>query len=94
MTLQNATIAGTVRHRAEDDLFHYDRARLPSPRSATRACRVSKRQHGTGSSACAHDGSSTRLSRSCALALRDREHTGYWACRARNTSSAQRSYTC
>ncbi len=31
MTLQNATIAGTVRHRAEDDLFHYDRARAPKP---------------------------------------------------------------
>jgi hypothetical protein len=25
MNLQNATEVGTVRHRAEDDLFHYDR---------------------------------------------------------------------
>jgi hypothetical protein len=31
MTLQNAAHAGTVRHRAEDDLFHYDRARSPKP---------------------------------------------------------------
>ena len=31
MTLQNAANAGTVRHRAEDDLFHYDRARSPKP---------------------------------------------------------------
>ncbi len=31
MTLQNPTNAGTVRHRAEDDLFHYDRARAPKP---------------------------------------------------------------
>jgi hypothetical protein len=27
MILQNSTNAGTVRHRAEDDLFHYDRSR-------------------------------------------------------------------
>jgi hypothetical protein len=29
MNLQNATQAGTVRHRVEDDLFHFDRARAP-----------------------------------------------------------------
>ena len=29
MSLQNATEAGTVRHRAEDDLFHYDRFWAP-----------------------------------------------------------------
>jgi hypothetical protein len=29
MNHQNATQAGTVRHRAEDDLFHFDRARAP-----------------------------------------------------------------
>jgi hypothetical protein len=29
MTLQSTTYAGTSRHRAEDDLFHFDRARAP-----------------------------------------------------------------
>jgi hypothetical protein len=29
MHVQNATHAGTSRHRAEDDLFHFDRARAP-----------------------------------------------------------------
>lgn len=29
MDIQNATYAGTIRHRAEDDLFHYDRSRAP-----------------------------------------------------------------
>jgi hypothetical protein len=31
MNLQNATATGTARHRAEDDLFHYDRSRAPKP---------------------------------------------------------------
>ena len=31
MNLQNATDAGTIRHRAEDDLFHYDRLWAPKP---------------------------------------------------------------
>jgi hypothetical protein len=29
MNLQNAAYAGTARHRAEDDLFHFDRSRAP-----------------------------------------------------------------
>jgi hypothetical protein len=29
MCQQNATNGGTARHCAEDDLFHYDRARAP-----------------------------------------------------------------
>jgi hypothetical protein len=29
MSLQNAAFRGTARHRAEDDLFHYDRSRAP-----------------------------------------------------------------
>jgi hypothetical protein len=29
MSLQNTTYTGTARHRAEDDLFHYDRSRAP-----------------------------------------------------------------
>lgn len=29
MSLQNTLDAGTVRHRAEDDLFHFDRSRAP-----------------------------------------------------------------
>jgi len=29
MFQQATTNSGTVRHRAEDDLFHYDRARAP-----------------------------------------------------------------
>jgi hypothetical protein len=29
MIQQNATHAGTIRHRAEDDLFHFDRSRTP-----------------------------------------------------------------
>ncbi len=31
MSLQNTTYRGTARHRAEDDLFHYDRSRAPKP---------------------------------------------------------------
>jgi len=31
MSLQNTTYTGTVRHRAEDDLFHYDRLWAPKP---------------------------------------------------------------
>ena len=31
MSLQNTTYTGTARHRAEDDLFHYDRTRTPKP---------------------------------------------------------------
>jgi hypothetical protein len=31
MSLQNTTYTGTARHRAEDDLFHYDRSRAPKP---------------------------------------------------------------
>ncbi len=31
MNLQNTTYRGTARHRAEDDLFHYDRSRAPKP---------------------------------------------------------------
>jgi hypothetical protein len=27
MSLQNTTDTGTIRHRAEDDLFHFDRSR-------------------------------------------------------------------
>jgi hypothetical protein len=27
--LERATYAGTIRHRAEDDLFHFDRGRIP-----------------------------------------------------------------
>jgi hypothetical protein len=30
MIQHNSTDAGTVRHRAEDDLFHFDRSRMPS----------------------------------------------------------------
>jgi hypothetical protein len=29
MSLHNTTFRGTARHRAEDDLFHYDRSRAP-----------------------------------------------------------------
>src|SRR5687767_2122661 len=29
MSLQNTTYTGTARHRAEDDLFHFDRSRAP-----------------------------------------------------------------
>jgi hypothetical protein len=29
MSLQSTTDTGTARHRAEDDLFHYDRSRAP-----------------------------------------------------------------
>ena len=29
MSSQNIANTGTVRHRAEDDLFHYDRSRAP-----------------------------------------------------------------
>jgi hypothetical protein len=29
MNLQSATYVGTIRHRAEDDLFHFDRAKAP-----------------------------------------------------------------
>ncbi|WP_404289375.1 hypothetical protein ACD578_24690 [Microvirga sp. RSM25] len=31
MSLQNTAFRGTARHRAEDDLFHYDRSRAPKP---------------------------------------------------------------
>jgi hypothetical protein len=31
MNLQNISYRGTARHRAEDDLFHYDRSRAPKP---------------------------------------------------------------
>ena len=31
MSLHNTTFRGTARHRAEDDLFHYDRSRAPKP---------------------------------------------------------------
>jgi hypothetical protein len=31
MSLQNTTYRETARHRAEDDLFHYDRSRAPKP---------------------------------------------------------------
>jgi hypothetical protein len=31
MSLQNTTYPGTARHRAEDDLFHYDRSHAPKP---------------------------------------------------------------
>jgi hypothetical protein len=31
MNLQNTSYTGTTRHRAEDDLFHYDRSRAPKP---------------------------------------------------------------
>jgi hypothetical protein len=31
MSLQNTAYTGTARHRAEDDLFHYDRSRAPKP---------------------------------------------------------------
>jgi hypothetical protein len=31
MSLQNTTYTGTARHRAKDDLFHYDRSRAPKP---------------------------------------------------------------
>jgi hypothetical protein len=31
MRLQNTTYTGTTRHRAGDDLFHYDRSRAPKP---------------------------------------------------------------
>jgi hypothetical protein len=31
MSSQNTTYRGTARHRAEDDLFHYDRSRAPKP---------------------------------------------------------------
>ena len=31
MSLQNTTYTGTARHRAEDDLFHYDRSQAPKP---------------------------------------------------------------
>ena len=31
MSLQNATFTRTARHRAEDDLFHFDRSRAPKP---------------------------------------------------------------
>ncbi|MDP8920257.1 MAG: hypothetical protein M3O00_15485 [Pseudomonadota bacterium] len=31
MNLQNTTYRGTARHRAEDDLFHVDRAQAPKP---------------------------------------------------------------
>jgi hypothetical protein len=31
MSPQNTTYRGTARHRAEDDLFHYDRSRAPKP---------------------------------------------------------------
>ena len=29
MNLRNTVDRGTARHRAEDDLFHYDRSRMP-----------------------------------------------------------------
>jgi hypothetical protein len=29
MNLQNTTYRGTARHRAEDDLFHFDRSQAP-----------------------------------------------------------------
>ncbi|MBQ0822216.1 hypothetical protein KBI52_18660 [Microvirga sp. HBU67558] len=31
MSLQNAIYRGTARHRAEDDLFHFDRSWAPKP---------------------------------------------------------------
>jgi hypothetical protein len=31
MSLQNTTYRGTARHRAEDDLFHFDRSWAPKP---------------------------------------------------------------
>ncbi|PVE20818.1 hypothetical protein DC522_30165 [Microvirga sp. KLBC 81] len=31
MSQQNTAYTGTIRHRAEDDLFHFDRARAPKP---------------------------------------------------------------
>ncbi len=31
MSLQNTAYRGTAHHRAEDDLFHYDRSRAPKP---------------------------------------------------------------
>jgi hypothetical protein len=31
MNPQNTTYRGTAHHRAEDDLFHYDRSRAPKP---------------------------------------------------------------
>jgi hypothetical protein len=69
MSLQNTTYTGAARHRAEVDLFHYDRSRAPNPNTnAKQGCPTPKIQLGTRLSACVRAGCSTGRSPSSARA--------------------------